>query len=109
MVLMVHSQGTPVASQCANPNDVSGVATAYNCPFSFQETVKTAVGVPNSVTIAYFTDSTGVNNNTDGTLVGNWYYYTDMILANMRTARPAALQNDPEVLFRGRVADPEEV
>jgi hypothetical protein len=51
--------------------------------------------------MAYFTDSTGSNNNTDKTLIGNPYYYSAVILANMRNARPAALQNDPEVLSGG--------
>lgn len=71
--------------------------------------MKIAVGVPNPVTMDYFTDSARFNNSTDETLIGNWYYYAHMILANMRTARPAALQNDPEVLFRGRVAGPEKL
>lgn len=94
----IHSQCTPVTSQCANPNDVFGVGTTYKCPFAFQGTVNTAVGASNSVTMAYFTDSTGSNNNTDETLIDNPYYYSAMILANMRNARPLALQNDPEVL-----------
>jgi hypothetical protein len=51
--------------------------------------------------MAYFTDSSGFNNNTDKTLIGNPYYYSAMILANMRNPRPAALQNDPEVLSGG--------
>ncbi|GIC92806.1 uncharacterized protein Aud_009279 [Aspergillus udagawae] len=97
----IHSQCSPLTSQCANPNDVSGVHTTYNCPFEFQGAVNTAVGASNSVTMAYFTDSTGSNNNTDKTLIGNPYYYSAMILANMRNARPAALQNDPEVLSGG--------
>jgi hypothetical protein len=95
----VHSQCTAVTSQCAN--DVSGVGTRYKCPFAFQGTVNTAVGASNSVTMAYFTDSTGSNNNTDETLIDNPYYFSAMILANMRNARPLALQNDPEVLAGG--------
>ena len=97
----IHSQCSPVTSQCANANDVSGVGTTYNCPFAFQGRVNTAVGASNSVTMAYFTDSTGSSNNTDKTLIGNPYYYSAVILANMRNARPAALQNDPEVLSGG--------
>ncbi|KAJ5949991.1 hypothetical protein N7454_001575 [Penicillium verhagenii] len=97
----IHSRCSPVTSECANADDVFGVGTTYDCPFAFQGTVNTAVGASNSVTMAYFTDSTGSNNDTDDTLIGNPYYYSAMILANMRNARPAALQNDPEVLSGG--------
>jgi hypothetical protein len=97
----IHSQCSPITSQCASPSDVFGVGTTYKCPFAFQGTVNTAVGASNSVTMAYFTDSAGFNNNTDETLIGNPYYYSAIILANMRNARPAALQNDPEVLSGG--------
>ncbi|KAF3396084.1 hypothetical protein F1880_007227 [Penicillium rolfsii] len=97
----IHSQCSPVTSQCTDPNNVYGVGTTYKCPFAFQGTVNTAVGASNSVTMAYFTDSTGSNNNTDQTLIGNPYYYSAMILANMRNPRPQALQKDPEVLSGG--------
>lgn len=97
----IHSQCSPVTSQCTDPNNVSGVGTPYKCPFAFQGTVNTAVGASNSVTMAYFTDSTGSNNNTDQTLIDNPYYYSAMILANMRNPRPLALQRDPEVLSGG--------
>jgi hypothetical protein len=97
----IHSQCSPITSQCASPSDVFGVGTTYKCPFAFQGTVNTAVGASNSVTMAYFTDSAGFNNNTDETLIGNPYYYSAIILANMCNARPAALQNDPEVLSGG--------
>jgi hypothetical protein len=97
----IHSQCSPVTSQCTDPNNVSGVGTPYKCPFAFQGTVNTAVGASNSVTMAYFTDSTGSNNNTDQTLIDNPYYYSAMVLANMRNPRPLTLQNDPEVLSGG--------
>jgi hypothetical protein len=97
----IHSQCSPVTSQCASPNDVAGVGTTYHCPFAFQGTVNTAVGASNSVTMVYFTDSTGSNNNTDQTLIDNPYYYSAIVLANMRNPRPLALQNDPEVLSGG--------
>lgn len=97
----IHSQCSPITSQCANSDDVSGVRTTFNCPFAFQGAVNTAVGASNSVTMAYFTDSTGSNNNTEETLIGNPYYYSAVILANMRNARPIALENDPEVLSGG--------
>ncbi|KAJ5389220.1 uncharacterized protein N7496_000288 [Penicillium cataractarum] len=97
----IHSQCSPITSQCMNSNDVSGVRTTFSCPFAFQGAVNTAVGASNSVTMAYFTDSTGFDNNTDETLIGNPYYYSAVILANMRNARPIALQNDPEVLSGG--------
>jgi hypothetical protein len=51
--------------------------------------------------MAYFTDSTGFNNDTDETLIGNPYYYSAALLTNMRNARPAALQTDPEALAGG--------
>ncbi|OQE37406.1 hypothetical protein PENCOP_c010G02018 [Penicillium coprophilum] len=97
----IHSQCSPVTSQCASIDDVYGVGTRYNCPFAFQGTVNTAVGASNSVTMAYFTDSTRSDNDTDTTLISNPYHYSAVILANMRNARPIALQNEPEVLSGG--------
>jgi hypothetical protein len=97
----IRSQCAPVTSECANSDDVSGVGTRYKCLFAFQGTVNTAVGASNSVTMAYFTDPTGSDNDTDKTSIGNPYYYSAMILANMRNGRPAALQKDPEVLAGG--------
>lgn len=97
----IHSQCAPVTSQCASSDDVIGVGTRYHCPFAFQGMASTAVGASNSVAMAYFTDSTGSDNNTDETSIGNPYYYSAMIVANMRNSRPPALASDPEVLAGG--------
>jgi hypothetical protein len=51
--------------------------------------------------MAYFTDSTGSNNDTSLLNIDNPYYYSAMILANMRNACPAALVKDPQVLLGG--------
>ncbi|KAH8728090.1 hypothetical protein GQ44DRAFT_769616 [Phaeosphaeriaceae sp. PMI808] len=97
----VQSQCTPVTTKCANPNNVAGAGTRFNCPFAFQGTVNTASGAYNSVTNAYFTDSTGSNNDTLTTPISNPYYHAAMILANMRNPRPRGYQNDPQFLEGG--------
>lgn len=94
----IQSQCTPVTTQCANANDAAGVGLRFKCPFKFEGFASTAVGATNSVAMAYFTDSTGSNNNTNLNPIGNPYYYSAMIVANMRNGAPAELVNDPQVI-----------
>ncbi|EXJ70190.1 uncharacterized protein A1O5_06258 [Cladophialophora psammophila CBS 110553] len=97
----VRSQCKPVTSDCMSYLDVYGVGTDYHCPFAFQGTADTSVGSSNSVTMAYFTDSSGSNNNTDTNAIANPYYYAAVAVVNMRNGPSVALLNDPQILKGG--------
>jgi hypothetical protein len=97
----IRSQCAPVTSQCANDSNVIGTGTRFKCPFAFQGTANTATTATNSVTMAYFTDSTGSNNDTIRNSFDNPYYYSAMIVTNMRNPRSMGLNNDPQVIQGG--------
>lgn len=89
---------TPITSKCTDSNSAIGTGVRFKCPFQFSGMSSTAVGAYNSVTMGYFTDSTGSNNNTDKTPIGNPYYHASMIVANLRNSRPVGIENDPEII-----------
>ncbi|KAJ9663075.1 hypothetical protein H2198_001067 [Neophaeococcomyces mojaviensis] len=93
----VQSQCKPVTSDCMSEADVSGVGTFYHCPFAFQGGAITSVGAPNSVTMAYFTDSSGNNNNTNENAIGNPYYYAAVAVMNMLNTASSGLGDDPQI------------
>ncbi|KAK5063183.1 hypothetical protein LTR84_005260 [Exophiala bonariae] len=97
----VQSQCKPVTSSCMSTDDVAGVGTFYHCPFAFQGMADTSVGSLNSVTMAYFTDSSGANNNTNTNHIGNPYYHAAVAVVNMRNGVSQALMSDPEIIKGG--------
>jgi hypothetical protein len=56
------------------------------------------VGATNSVAIAYFTDSTSSNNNTNLNSINNLCHYSTKIVANMRNGRPTGIDEDAEII-----------
>jgi hypothetical protein len=94
----VNSQCTPVTTKCKMGYIEDGVGARYDCPFEFAGTAYTNVGAANSVTMSYFTDSSGQNNDTDSGFVSNPYYYAAVAVVNMRNPPSPALMNDPEIV-----------
>jgi len=94
----VQSQCKPVSSDCMGDGLVSGVGVKYHCSFAFQGTADTSVGSSNSVTMAYFTDSSGSNNDTGTAAIGNPYYYAAVAVVNMRNPPSSALTGNPQII-----------
>jgi hypothetical protein len=97
----VRSQCTPITSQCINENDIVGVGTRYKCPFAFEGEALTSVNAANSVTMAYFTDSSGSNNNTITNAISNPYYFAAAAVVNVRNLISGGLATDPEIVKGG--------
>jgi hypothetical protein len=94
----VNSQCTPVTTECKVGYSEAGVGAKYECPFEFAGTAYTNAGAANSVTMSYFTDSSGQNNDTDSGSMSNPYYYAAVAVVNMRNTPSPALINDPEIV-----------
>jgi hypothetical protein len=94
----VNSQCTPVTTECKMGYIENGVGALYDCPFEFAGTAYTNVGAANSVTMSYFTNSSGQNNDTDSGSIGNPYYYAAVAVVNVRNPADPALMNDPEIV-----------
>jgi len=94
----VNSQCTPVTTECKMSYREDGVGASYDCPFEFAGIAYTNVGAANSVTMAYFTNSSGQNNDTDTSPIGNPYYYAAVAVVNMRNPPSPAAMDDPEIV-----------
>ena len=75
-----------------------GVGARYDCPFELAGTAYTYAGAANSVTMSYFTDSSGQNNDTDSGSMSNPYYYAAVAVVNMRNPPSPAMMNEPEIV-----------
>ncbi|KPI35252.1 uncharacterized protein AB675_3758 [Cyphellophora attinorum] len=94
----VQTQCTPVTSSCMDAEGAYGLGVPFHCPFQFQGIADTSVGSANSVKMAYFTDSSGNNNDTSLVSVGNPYYHATVAVVNMRNGPSSALVSDPQIV-----------
>lgn len=92
----VQSSCTPVTSECMDSNRFSGPHSPFDCTFAFQGTLQSNPN--NDMVMAYFTDSTGSNNDTVTSEINNPYYFAAALSINQNTGRVnISLQDDPQI------------
>ncbi|KAF2475883.1 uncharacterized protein BDR25DRAFT_310334 [Lindgomyces ingoldianus] len=91
----VKSACSPVTKECFAEDRISGPVAFYKCPLTMEGSIDT--GPTDTIKWAYFTDSTGENNNTAGGSIQNPYHYAAIISVNQNIGKKAYVIKDPQM------------
>lgn len=93
----------PVTTRCIKREDIYGVGTHYKCPFAMEGFLGTSY--QNTMSMAYFTDSSATNNVTQGETLQNPYYFAAIVAVNQNVGPGPGLGGEMEILSTVHGAD----